>query len=276
MTKNNTHKQDLIVGAVQCNSNEDVKNNLLAIKSLIDSVNIMPDVLVLPEMFNHRKSCSGAQHYSESLKGPTMVWLKELAQSKNIWIIAGSIAETSDQANKAYNTCVVLNPTGEIETTYQKIHLFDATLSDRQIFESNHFIAGQSPQTISINGWKFGLSICYDLRFPELYQHYAKQGVDAVVIPSSFTRQTGQLHWHVLCRARAIENQCYVIAPNQFGIGAGQKDTYGHSLICDPYGKIIAEADDASASIILATLDDQLITNFRSEMPISLHKKLNN
>ena len=278
MSKKYIPSPKIIVGIIQMNSNESVEENLATVSNLIQNAEKCPEVIVFPEMFNYRKQSFSGTHYAESSGGLTMKWLKEEARKHSVWILAGSIAEKSEQEGKAYNTCFVVNPQGEIIEKYRKIHLFDVTLNDKKIQESNRFLPGKSPVIIDINGWKFGLAICYDLRFPELFQYYFKNKVDAIILPSSFTYETGEKHWHVLCRARAIENQCYFIAPNQYGIGAGSKETYGHSLIADPYGKVISEIKSPTTKIQNCELFYETITTFRSEIPIINHKssQLNN
>ena len=138
---------------------------------------------------------------------------------------------------------------GDIQNVYRKIHLFDATVGRVRMYESDYFLSGEKPEIAIVNGFKIGLSICYDLRFPELYRYYFDEKVDLLCIPSSFTYKTGKAHWETLCRARAIENQAYVLAPNQYGIGSGKVKTYGHSMIIDPWGGILADAKKAEESI---------------------------
>ena len=130
---------------------------------------------------------------------------------------------------------------GDIQATYRKVHLFNAIVGGVRLFESDYFISGTEPQISQIKNFKIGFSICYDLRFPEFYRYYFKNDVDILCIPSSFTSKTGKDHWNPLCKARAIENQSYVLAPNQYGLGSGRVKTYGHSLIINPWGKVIAE-----------------------------------
>ena len=263
----------ITVGVIQMNSSENIQKNLEEVNKLLTKMKTMPDILVLPEMFNYRKQGSDKEHYSETINGPTIQWLKEVSINKKVWILAGSIAETSNESGKSYNTCFVLNPNGEIIEKYRKMHLFDAMLNNKKIHETNHFLAGDSPKIIEILGWKIGLAICYDLRFPELFQYYFHHKVDAVILPSSFTYQTGEKHWHILCRARAIENQCYFIAPNQYGIGAGGKETYGHSLVVNPNGEIITEIKSAITIIKSCDLLYEEITNFRRQLPVIQHKR---
>ena len=273
MIKKYTKIPNLKVGAVQLNSSEDVNANLKIISNLIEDLNELPDVLVLPEMFNYRKSSKKGENYSESRDGQTIKWLRQLSKNKSIWIIAGSLSEKHKTDIKSYNTCFIFNPNGEIVDAYRKIHLFDVNIENSTIQESNHYLPGEKPVIVEINGWRIGITICYDLRFSELFQYYFNNNVDMIVIPSSFTYETGKLHWHVLCRARAIENQCYIVAPNQFGVGAGGKKTYGHSLIINPNGEIINEEKKEVTSVITSDLIYDNVALFREKVPVKQHRK---
>jgi deaminated glutathione amidase len=273
MTKNNRLTPTLSIACVQMNSTNDVAHNLATVDKLMATINQPVDVVVLPEVFNYRNTSNHSDVYAEPLSGKSVDHLQQVAQQYNTHIIAGSITEASI-SKKAYNTCAVIQPNGDIMATYRKMHLFDVSVQGKTITESNRFMAGTQPEIVTISGWKIGLSICYDLRFPELYRWYFKKQVDAVVVPSSFTYSTGEKHWHVLCRARAIENQCYVLAPNQCGLGAAQTQTYGHSLVADPLGSVVAEANDTDETVIQATLDAKILDSTREAMPVLSHCKM--
>ncbi len=272
MIKKNSPSQNLTVAAMQLNSGTDVQKNLDHIQFEIENLSKIPDVLVLPEVFNYRRMNMTEKNYSESLTGRSIQFLQESARENKMHIIGGSIPETG-QDNKAYNTSVVIEPSGEILGTYRKMHLFNVSIDGKNINESNRYLYGDQPEIVTIHGWKFGLSICYDLRFPELFRWYFNHGAEVLVIPSSFIYETGKKHWHILCQARAIENQCFVIAPNQCGIGANDIKTYGHSLIVDPMGSIIAEADEEKCMTILADLNREEINSFRENFPIKNHQR---
>ena len=173
-----------------------------------------------------------------------------------------------------FNTSVLINPNGKIVTKYRKIHLFDIRLKGKEILESGRNQAGKNPKLAKIENIKAGLSICYDLRFPELYRHYSRAGAKIICIPSSFTRLTGEAHWHTLIKARAIENLSYVIAPNQAGIGSGGIKTYGHSLIVDPWGKILAEGPANGETVIFADIDLEYLKQVRKNLPALEHRKI--
>ncbi|RAP23168.1 hydrolase [Candidatus Marinamargulisbacteria bacterium SCGC AG-343-K17] len=272
MDKKNRGNEKLSVTAIQLSSGEDVQKNLDEVNSQVDQLEESPNILVLPEVFNYRTESNHEDPYSEELDGKSIQFLKQLAKGRGMHIIGGSITETGPN-NKAYNTTVVINDSGQVIGTYRKMHLFDVSLGGKSIRESNRYMSGNQPEIVDILGWKVGLSICYDLRFPELFRWYFKAGVDMVVIPSSFTYETGKKHWHILCQARAIENQCYVIAPNQCGIGANNTNTFGHSLIINPMGEIMAEADDASNMSISAHLIKSSLDNIRRQFPIQEHQR---
>ena len=273
MAKKNRGKKKLAVAAIQLNSGEDVQKNLDAVKKQLDQMVEYPQVLVLPEVFNYRSISNHNDPYSEGLDGKSIQYLKTVAKDMGMHIIGGSITEKSIN-NKSFNTTVVIDSNGEIMGMYRKMHLFDVELDGKSIRESNRYLAGNQPKIVTILGWKVGLSICYDLRFPELFRWYFNHGAEIMVIPSSFTYETGQKHWHILCQARAIENQCYVIAPNQCGTGANSTKTFGHSLMIDPMGQVLAEADDGTNMTISAELKKININNVRKRFPIKQHQRL--
>lgn len=209
--------------------------------------------------------------------GPAYDMCRRLARDCGIHVHSGSFYETAAGLNRVYNTTVVFNPEGEEIGRYRKIHLFDIHTPDGLRYgESDSVVAGSETCVVEVNGFRLGMAICYDLRFPELFQRLMRDGADAIVLPAAFTLQTGKDHWEVLCRARAIETQCYFLAAAQ--IGAFEQDgekrfTYGHSLVCDPWGHVIARASDR-VGIVSAKLDRDLITKTRNQIPLSSHKVL--
>lgn len=221
-------------------------------------------LVALPEVFTYRGSREKLLKNADRLDGSTTQLLQELAKQHNIAILGGSICEQAQHENKVYNTSIFIDETGQLLGYYRKIHLFDADVESSQIRESDMYLAGKTPTIIEWNGLKIGLSICYDLRFPELYRFYAKEGVQIFTVPSSFTTPTGKAHWEVLLRARAIENHAFVIAPNQVGVGAGDVATYGNSMIIDPWGHILARASQIEVELITAELDRDELERIRS------------
>jgi predicted amidohydrolase len=269
MKKKQRDNPFISVTAIQMNSTGNVQYNLENIESHVGALNHLPDIIVLPEVYNYRANNT----YSEPIHGKSTQFLQALAKKINTTIIAGSFTE-SGGLTKSYNTTLVINSNGDIIGMYRKMHLFDAELDHKKIAESDRFFKGNHPEIVTINGWRVGLSICYDLRFPELFRWYFKKGIDIIVIPSSFTFETGQKHWHILCRARAIENQCYVIAPNQCGLGQGNQKTFGHSLIISPSGEILAEADEETSMCISQTLSKKELNSIQSRFPTKRHQRL--
>jgi predicted amidohydrolase len=173
-----------------------------------------------------------------------------------------------------YQTAVLLDSRGGIVGSYRKIHLFDVVLDDGSVFaESRTTVPGNSPVVLSTPWARLGLSICYDVRFPELYRHLVDEGAEVMFVPSAFAMQTGRDHWHVLLRARALENLCYVAAPAQVGAHDATRRSYGHSLVVDPWGQIIAEASDRP-SVVVAELDLEYLRERRRQLPCLSHRRL--
>ncbi len=175
------------------------------------------------------------------------------------------------ESGKSYNATVLLYPDGGRQVIYKKMHLFDVEIAGHRSYrESDNYSHGSTPTVFEWKGWKFGASICYDLRFSELYQVYARQNVDVVLIPSAFTVPTGQAHWSVLVRARAIESQCYVLAAAQQGKHGEKRETYGHSMIVDPWGVVLGESRPGET--LQAVLDKEKIKSVRAQIPMESHR----
>ena len=231
------------------------------------------DIIALPEMFTIRSSDKEQSAQAETIPGPTIDRLSEIARERGCWIVAGSIIERVDA--KRYNTSVVLDRRGKIAGRYRKIHLFDVDIpGERVIRESKSFRAGKEPMMVNIEGWRCGLAICYDLRFPELFRHYAEVGAQILFLPSNFTDKTGRAHWEILLRARAIENQCFVVAPNQCGRHPHLRVlSHGHSAVIGPWGEVIGMAKYAEKTFRV-TLDPDRLMEVRSCIPALKHRKL--
>lgn len=271
----------LKVAAAQMSSGSNKEKNLAQAKKLITlAVRKKAEFIVLPEVFNYRGDLNEAVKFAEPVPGYSTDLISQLAKKYKIWILIGSMIEQSrrlgprTQPSKPFNTSVLINPQGKIVTKYRKIHLFDIRLKGKEILESSRNQAGKNPKLAKIENIKVGLSICYDLRFPELYRYYSKSGAQVLCIPSSFTKPTGEAHWHTLTKARAIENLSYVIAPNQAGIGSGGIKTYGHSLIVDPWGKILAEGSPDKEEVIFADIDLGYLKQIRKNLPALEHRKI--
>lgn len=239
-----------------------------ALKMVRAAIDKGAEFILLPEVFNYRGPAKGYElcnEIAEEIPGPSTEKLFSIAKENNVHILAGSIYEKTPDQNKVYNTSILIDNSGWVNAKYRKIHLFKAQVDGKYIDESKTFLAGDLPVVGKIGKFKVGLSICFDLRFPELYREYYKQGVDIIAIPSSFTYRTGEAHWETLLRARAIENQCYVLAPNQVGIGNGVR-TYGHSMIVGPWGDILIEAGDREASILFSSISKGELTSRRAQI----------
>lgn len=231
--------------------------------------------IFFPENFNFMGRLGDSLKQAQSLEGEYMSKYKSLAKACNIWMSLGGFQETGPSSDKHYNTHVIIDNFGEIKATYRKIHLFDVKLSEKsQIFESRFVQPGSSiaPPLDSPIG-KLGLSICYDIRFPELYRKLSLQGAEILIIPAAFMEKTGYAHWEVLLRARAIENGCFVIASAQDGTHEGGRVSYGHTCVIDPWGTIIAQASE-EARLLIADIDLGMITKSREKIPTLQHVRL--
>jgi predicted amidohydrolase len=233
------------------------------------------ELVAFPENFalltgDSRQLVDGA----ETLKGVIVESLREWAAEQDLWILGGSVALKSKRPGKLTNTSLLISPDGEIAARYDKIHLFDVNLSgDREYRESEHIEAGKKPVVAETPWGKVGLSICYDLRFPELYRELAAQGAQVLFVPSAFTAFTGKAHWDTLTRARAIENQAFLMAPAQVGTPYAGRETHGHARIVDPWGRILAERPQGPG-IVYAELNFGELDRIRREMPALEHRKL--
>ncbi len=231
------------------------------------------DLLALPEVVTVRGSDDDLRIAAEPLTGSVVRFFSAWARRRAVWILVGSILERAGA--DVYNTSVLLDRCGQIAATYRKIHLFEARLPDQRfIRESDVYRAGSKPVMADIEGWPTGLSICYDVRFPELYRDYVAQGACCLMIPANFTQHTGRDHWEILVRARAIEDQCFVVAPNQCGINpATGVASYGHSMVVGPWGDVMACADDQE-QWLTASLSYQHLLDVRQRIPALDHRRI--
>ena len=256
----------LRVVAVQTASGAEVAANLAALEELLPAPGTA-DLVVLPECFACRGTRTTLRQAAEPVNGSLTRWLADTAARLGCWVLGGSLPERDGA--RVYNTSLLVDRRGRLRAVYRKIHLFRARLADGTVVsERACYAPGTQPGLARIEAWRCGLSICFDLRFPELYRSYAVQGAALLLIPSDFTDETGRAHWEVLVRARAIENQCFVVAPNQCGRNAqtGVK-SHGHSLIVDPWGRILARGGTAPGRLA-ATLDPSLGAGIRRRLPV--------
>lgn len=193
------------------------------------------------------------------------------AKQYGIWIIAGTLPIQSENPKKYYSSCIVWDDKGDTVGRYDKIHLFDVQVGDSETFTESAFVeSGKHVTVVNTPFGKIGMAICYDIRFPELFRHFTMHGVDLIILPSAFTQVTGKAHWEVLLRARAIENLCFMLAPNQVGKRLSGHGTYGHSMIINPWGEIMMEAKDQPA-LLVAELDFEYMRNIRARFPALTH-----
>jgi predicted amidohydrolase len=263
----------LPVALVQLDATEDVDANLATAAALADEAAAGGARLVaLPEYLQYRGPDEGFRASARPIPGPHTEPFAEVARRRGAWILVGSIAETSSDGNRPYNSSALLAPDGSIAAVYRKLHLFDVAVDDGPVdTESARVTAGDRLVTADLDGVTLGMTICYDLRFPELYRSLALAGAHILAVPSNFTDRTGRDHWEVLVRARAIENGAYVLAPAQIGGPAGQR-AYGHSMIVDPWGTVIAQAPD-EVGTIRADVGTDRVAAVRRQIPVLANRR---
>jgi deaminated glutathione amidase len=253
--------------AIQLNSNQDKDRNLSIAGPLVrDGASAGANLIVLPEKFNVLGSPEDLHAGAEPVPGPTTEWAGELCRELGVWLVAGSIVERVDGDDKLRNTSVLIGPDGGIHAVYRKIHLFDVGVGGMVYRESDAEAPGDEVVVTDVDGVELGMAVCYDLRFPELFRIMAVRGARVVSLPAAFTVPTGQAHWEILVRARAIENQVFVIAAGQIGHHPPDHESYGHSMIVDPWGVVLAEAPD-EVGYITADLDLDAQRSVREKLP---------
>lgn len=266
------------VAVVQMNSQENKDANLRQAESLIEAAvaSERPDLVVLPEVFTLMGESRDAKRLAAEDEGAGDAWklLAGLAKKHGIYVHGGSILEKA-ASDKLFNTTFVFDRAGKQIAKYRKIHLFDVTTPDGQSYrESATFDGGTDIVTYQADGVTVGCTICYDMRFPELYQALAKKGADVIMVPAAFTLQTGKDHWEVLLRARAIETETYIVAAAQTGTHAnGTRACWGHSLIADPWGLVLARAGEG-IGFASARLDMDYLRTVRGRIPVMQHKRI--
>lgn len=267
--------QRFLAAAVQMTSTDDRERNLSAAMALIDAaVERGAQLVALPENVDLIGPQGVKVAAAEAIDGLTFARFAEKAREKRIHLLAGSIGETSTVAGKARNTSVLFGPDGERLAVYRKIHLFDVDLADGSRFrESDVVEAGSEVVAVATPFAVLGLSICYDLRFPELYRELARRGAEVLLVPSAFTMMTGKDHWEVLLRARAIENTSWLIAPAQSGAHGHNRMSYGHAMIIDPWGTVVACCSDGEGFCV-AEIDPAVLERTRASIPSLRHRRL--
>ena len=264
-----------LVAAVQMRTGPDLEGNLARARALAEeAARRGAELVALPEVFTWRGPRADEDAAASPIPGRVSEFLRRLAMDLDVVVVGGSFLERTAEGGKSYNTSLLIAPGGAILARYRKIHLFDVDLpGEVSVRESETRAYGRDVVTAATTLGTIGLSICYDLRFPELYRRLAASGATIITVPSAFTFYTGAAHWEPLLRARAIENQAYVIAPNQAGKSPLGFPDYGHSMIVDPWGTIIAHAADGE-QVIVAELDSERVASVRRQMPCQLHAVL--
>jgi predicted amidohydrolase len=266
------------VAAIQMNSGAEVGANLQAAAAALERARAAGAALaVLPENF----AFMGAREHDKLAvaerdgQGPIQEFLAQAARRLGLWIVAGTVPLKTADARRVAAASLVYDAAGARAARYDKIHLFDVDVPGGEAYRESHSIAPGAPQPGAVDtpAGRLGLSVCYDLRFPELYRQLAGAGAEVLSVPSAFTDRTGEAHWEPLLRARAIENQCYVVAPGQWGTHPGGRRTWGHSLILDPWGRVLAQHGDGTGAIV-ADLPLEPLHALRRGFPVLDHRRL--
>lgn len=267
------------IAAIQMASGPNVQANLVEAASLIsDAVSQGAELVVLPENFalmamTEEERVAVAE---ESGKGVMQTFLSNQSKKHGIWLVGGTLPIQSDVPGKARAVCLLFNDKGELQARYDKIHMFDVLLqaSDESYTESETTDAGDEAVVVDTPFGRMGIVVCYDLRFPELFRSLSDQGMEICVMPSAFTAITGKSHWEPLVRARAIENQCYMVAADQGGFHVNGRETYGDSMVVDPWGNILGRLA-SGPGVVLAEMDMAFLNNTRKNFPVLEHRRLN-
>ncbi len=266
------------IAAIQLNSTSHVDENLETTGKLISEAALSgAQLIILPEMFaimgeKVTDKVSVAEKYGD---GKIQSFLSDSAKKNNVWIVGGTIPIQCDDKNKVRAACIVYNNNGDAVARYDKIHLFDVTVSETESYrESDTTEPGDSIVVIDTPVGKLGLAVCYDVRFPALFAELMNRGAEIIALPSAFTVKTGQAHWHLLTRARAVDTFCYVIGSAQVGTHANGRQTYGHTLIVEPWGTIASEIAGTNPGIVYAEIDINKLHSIRKSIPVFYHRKI--
>ncbi|KAI3968913.1 hypothetical protein MKW92_042755 [Papaver armeniacum] len=266
------------IAAAQMTSINDLTSNFNTCSHLVkEAVAAGAKMICFPENFSFVGAGDGeSMKIAEPLDGPIMQKYRSLARESNIWLSLGGFQEKGPDDTHLCNAHVLIDDTGNLRSTYRKIHLFDVDIPGGAVFKESSFTeAGKNIVVVDSPVGRLGLTVCYDLRFPELYQRLRYQHqAQVLLVPAAFTKITGEAHWEILLRARAIETQCYVIAAAQAGKHNDKRESYGDTLIIDPWGKVVGRLPDrVSTGIVVADIDFSSIDSVRTKMPISEHMK---
>jgi nitrilase len=266
------------VAAIQMCSSDNVDDNLTSAAVLVkQAASQGAQLIVLPEMFAlMTPSTTLKLALKEPLgQGKIQQFLAEQAKALHVWIVGGTTPIAGNNPDKARASCLVYNTKGELAARYDKMHLFDVTLSNTETYnESDTIEMGDEVTVVATPAGKLGLAVCYDIRFPELFHAMVKQGADIFAIPAAFTQKTGEAHWEVLIRSTAIQNFSYIIAATQGGTHKSGRQTFGQALIVDPWGKILAQSEGLQPQVIYAEVDLAYLQQVRKSIPVQQHRRL--
>ncbi len=266
------------IAAVQMVSGSEVEKNLRTVKNLINlAIEQNVELLALPENF----ACMGMKETDKlgirekQGDGPIQEFLKNAAKENGLWIVGGTIPIDSGNDQQIISRCQVYDDQGHCTGYYDKMHLFDVKVPDstERYSESDTIQPGKEVLVLDTPFGKTGIAACYDLRFPELFREMLNQGAELFVVPSAFTELTGRAHWKLLVRTRALENTCYMIAPNQGGIHINGRETYGHSMIVDPWGRVLNQLEKG-LGLVVGEIDPERVKQIRENFPSVEHRKL--
>ncbi len=261
------------VAVVQMNSRDDKAANWAKAEAFLAEAGARgAEIAVLPELWSYLGPKERHPQVAETIPGPTLDFLAGIARRHRFWLVAGSYLETVAGEPRFFNTSLAFGPDGEIVARYRKLHLFDVDVDGSSFRESATMAPGREVVTAELNGVPVGLTICYDLRFPELYRRLAVNGAKIITAPSAFTRETGKDHWEVLLRSRAIENQVFILAAAQVGSHPPGQACYGNALISDPWGVVLARAGYQEC-VVVAELDLDYQEKVRKEIPSLAHRR---
>ncbi len=263
--------------AIQMASSPNIRANLLEADKLIgEAVKSGAKLIALPENFALMGESEFDKIKQKELdgEGPIQNFLASTALKYSVWIIGGTVPLAAEDENKIRAACLVYNDRGERVARYDKVHLFDVSVpdTDEEYRESDTIESGDEPIVVKTPFGCLGVAVCYDLRFPEFFRRMARQGMEILVIPSAFTAETGAAHWELLLRARAIENLCYVVAPNQGGFHINGRQTYGHSMIIDPWG-VMLDCHNSGSGFVCAEIDIERLQKIRTAFPVLKHRR---
>jgi nitrilase len=266
-----------ICAAIQMASSPNVASNLLEAGKLIaEAASAGAKLIALPENF-----AIMGEHELDKVKvreadgeGPIQNFLSETAKKYAVWLVGGTMPLAADADDKVRAACLIYNDKGERVVRYDKVHLFDVSVpdTDEEYKESDSIESGAEPIVIDTPFGRLGIAVCYDLRFPEFFRKMLEQKVEIVIVPSAFTAETGAAHWEVLLRARAIENLCYIIAPNQGGFHLNGRKTFGHSMIVDPWG-VVLDCYKTGAGFVSDDIDMERLGKVRASFPVLNHRR---